>query len=530
MNCLIMKSQNNNYKSIMLGLGVTLLSLSSFSFSQEPAETGLDINSMDDIIAAYASVYEQNCAVCHGENLEGTGQGTPLNGELIHGALQADIERSISDGFLEQGMPAWADAFTQDEIRFLALYVNETRAGLDYNDYYYNAEVVVPNEIVSSEQENFLIETIIDDIDPLPFSIAPLPDGRILLTEKKRGLSIVSMDGTQSEYISGTPDTFSETFLVGAVDQEWGYGWMLEVALHPDYVNNGWVYLAFTDRCSNCNAMSTSDEQFVSMVKIVRGRIRDGAWIDEENIWESDIEHYGPFADIAAGGRLAFDNDGHLFFSVGMKGPDNYQGIQDLGTPWGKIHHIYANGDIPTDNPFYDVEGAYQSIWTYGHRSPQGLEVRRSTGDLWETEMGPRGGDEINILMPAKNYGWPLQSLGMDYVGTEVDYGKLLGIEYDIADIEQTIVDLTPSPAISTFVFYEGDAFPAWQDQMIVGSLKARSLFRLVFENNEFAYQETLISNLARIRDVEIGNEGEIYLLLENNGGGKIVRMVPVTN
>ena len=144
--------------------------------------------------------------------------------------------------------------------------------------------------------------------------------------------------------------------------------------------------------------------------------------------------------------------------------------------------------------------------------------------------MGPRGGDEINILMPAKNYGWPLQSLGMNYVGTEVDYGKLLGIEYDIADIEQTIVDLTPSPAISTFVFYEGDAFPAWQDQMIVGSLKARSLYRLVFENNELAYQETLISDLARIRDVEVGNDGEIFLLLENNAGGKIVRMVPANN
>lgn len=518
------------HKQYIKILSIFWLIQGAYALAQEPDEVGLDINSIDYIMAAYASVYEQNCAACHGENLEGTGQGTPLSGELIHGALQADVERSISDGYLEQGMPAWANTFSQDEIRFLALYVNETRAGLDYNDYYYNAEVVVPNEIVVSEQENFRFETIIDDIDPLPYSIAPLPDGRILLTEKKRGLSIVSMDGTQSEYISGTPDTFSETFLVGAVDQEWGYGWMLEVALHPDYANNGWVYLAVTDRCSSCNAMSTSDDQFVSMVKVVRGRIHDGAWIDQETIWESAIEHYGTFADIAAGGRLTFDNDGHLFFSVGMKGPDNYQGIQDLGTPWGKIHRVYANGDIPTDNPFYGVEEAYESIWTYGHRSPQGLEFRKTSGELWESEMGPRGGDEINILMPAKNYGWPLQSLGMNYVGTEVDYGKLLGIEYDIADIEQTIVDLTPSPAISTFVFYEGDAFPAWQDQMIVGSLKARSLYRLVFENNELAYQETLISDLARIRDVEVGNDGEIFLLLENNAGGKIVRMVPANN
>ena len=475
-------------------------------------------------------IYQQNCAACHGDNLEGTGQGTPLLGDLMHGAAQSDVENSISNGYVERGMPSWSNALTQDEIRNLALHITEARASLNYGDFYYNAEIAIPNEVMVSEQQNFYMETIIDGIDPLPFSIAPLPDGNLLLTEKKVGLSIVSMDGTQSEYISGTPEAFSETFLVGPVEQEQGYGWMLEAALHPDYANNGWVYLVYSDRCSNCNAMSTSDDQPVSMPKVVRGRINNGAWVDQETIWEADIEHYGSYTDIAAGGRLAFDNGGHLFFSVGMKGPDNYQGIQDLATPWGKIHRVYTNGDIPTDNPFYDVEGAYQSIWTYGHRSPQGLEVRRSGGQLWETEMGPRGGDEVNLLLPAGNYGWPLQSLGMNYDGTEVDYGKLLNLEYDVADIKQTIVDLTPSPAVSTFVFYEGDAFPAWQDQMIVGSLKARSLFRLVFEDNEFVYQETLISDLARIRDIEIGNHGEIYLLLENNAGGQIVRMVPATD
>lgn len=521
----------NHKIKTMLVLRILALSFVIFSpnmFSQEDA--GLDINSLDTIIAQYASVYEQNCAACHGENLEGTGQGTPLNGELAYGDLQSDIERSISNGFLEQGMPAWSNTLSEDEIRFLALYVSETRAGLDYNDYYYNADVVVPNEIIESELQNFRLETIIDGIDPLPFSIEPLPDGRLLLTEKKRGLSIVSMDGTKSDYISGTPEVFSETFLVGAVDQEWGYGWMLEVALHPDYDNNGWIYMVYTDRCSNCNAMSTSDDQYVSMPKVVRGRIRNGAWVDQETIWQADTAHYGPFADIAAGGRLTFDNDGHLFFSIGMKGPDNYQGIQDVSTPWGKIHRVYTNGDIPTDNPYYEEEGAYQSVWTYGHRSPQGLEVRQSDGQLWETEMGPRGGDEVNLLLPARNYGWPLFSLGMNYDGTEVDYGKLLGIDYDLEDIEQTIVDMTPSPAVSTFVFYEGDAFSSWQDQMIVGSLKARSLFRLVFEDNQLAYQETLISDLARIRDIEIGNQGEIFLLLENNAGGQIVRMVPANN
>ena len=135
---------------------------------------------------------------------------------------------------------------------------------------------------------------------------------------------------------------------------------------------------------------------------------------------------------------------------------------------------------VPDDNPFVGRADVLSSIWTYGHRSPQGLEFDRKTGQLWGTEMGPRGGDELNLLLPGRNYGWPLTSKGVDYDGTPVEYGKELGIEFDPADIEQPVVDMTPSPAVASFVLYEGAAFPAWQRNFLVGSLKATELYRMV--------------------------------------------------
>jgi glucose/arabinose dehydrogenase len=299
------------------------------------------------------------------------------------------------------------------------------------------------------------------------------------------------------------------------------------VATHPDYQENGWVYLYFGDRCSDCNELSRSAGRPVSMNKLVRGRIVDGNWVDEEVIWQTDIKFYGTTPDIGAGGRLAFDDEGYVFFSVGIKGFDNHSGIQDLGTPWGKIHRIRDDGRLPEDNPFVEVAGALPSIWTYGHRSPQGLEFRRETNELWGTEMGPRGGDEINRLLPGHNYGWPLYSKGVNYDGSPVAYGKKLGIEFELGEIDQPVVDLSPSPAVSSFIFYSGAAFPEWRNDLIVGSLKARSLFRMEIRDNKVVHTETLLSDLARFRDIEAGPNGEIYLLLEHNSGGRIVRLIP---
>lgn len=230
---------------------------------------------------------------------------------------------------------------------------------------------------------------------------------------------------------------------------------------------------------------------------------------------------------MGAGGRIAFDDAGHVFLSVGIKGLSNYHGIQDLGLPYGKIHRVNDDGTIPPDNPFVDDPDALDSIWTYGHRSPQGLEFDPQTGRLWSTEMGPRGGDEFNLIRPGRNYGWPLTSKGVDYDGTPVEYGIDLGIPLDLDTIEQPVVDLTPAPAVSSFSIYRGNAFPAWKGNAIVGTLKATELYRFVIDGNRVVHRETLLSGMGRLRDVEVGPDGAIYLLLEHASGGRIVRMVP---
>jgi glucose/arabinose dehydrogenase len=264
------------------------------------------------------------------------------------------------------------------------------------------------------------------------------------------------------------------------------------------------------------------------MNKLVRGKIEGEEWVEEVTIWQAEMEHYGAAGDVGAGGRVAFDNFGHVYFSVGMKGGSNNRGIQDLSTPYGKVHRVNDDGGIPRDNPFADRDDVYRSIYTYGHRSPQGLEFDNLSGELWGSEHGPRGGDELNRLLPGRNYGWPLYSLGMDYDGTPVEYGKDLGIAFELSDIEQPVVDLTPSPAVSSFILSTSEKFPGWKGDFLVGSLKARSLYRIEIENNQFVRRETLFEGVGRIRDIEQGYNGEIYLLLEHKSGGRIVQLVPL--
>jgi glucose/arabinose dehydrogenase len=416
-------------------------------------------------------------------------------------------------------MPGWSDRLTAEEIRGMAIYIAERRVDRVFTDFRVDAPVSIPETVVESEEHDFRIEVVTDKLDPLPFSIQPLPDGRILVTEKMRGLRIVDTDGSVSGLIRGTPEVFDDYIEVVLV---WGHGWLLDVALHPDYENNGWIYLHHTERCADCWFPARSFN------RVVRGRIRDGEWVDEEEIWDPGPEYYSIVPDIAAGGRLAFDGDGHLYISVGVKGRSNYDGVQDLAKPWGKIHRVHDDGRVPRDNPFVDSESAYPTIWTYGHRSPQGLEFNRRTGKLWSTEMGPRGGDELNLLLPGRNYGWPLYSLGLNYDGSPIEYAEWLDITFELNDIEQPVVDLTPAPAVSSFIFYEGDRFPQWQGNALVGSLKGSELYRIVLDNNDrYVYSEVLLKRLARIRDIETGPDGNVYLLLEHKGGGQILRLVP---
>ena len=204
---------------------------------------------------------------------------------------------------------------------------------------------------------------MVDDLDPLPFSLAPLPDGRLLVTEKTKGVRVISPDGDKSELVRGTPQAYDDIYqLESRIDIERGMGWLFDILLHPDYQENGWVYLYHGHRCEDCTELSRERERPVSMNRLVRGRIVNGEWVDEEIIWQADLEHYSVSGDVGAGGRVVFDGQGHVYFSVGSKG--GMGGVQDLSTPWGKIHRINDDGTIPDDNPFLGRDDVYESIYT----------------------------------------------------------------------------------------------------------------------------------------------------------------------
>ncbi|MDH5254417.1 MAG: PQQ-dependent sugar dehydrogenase [Gammaproteobacteria bacterium] len=470
--------------------------------------------------------FNDQCAACHGEDLRGTPLGTPLVGRnLQNGSSVQDIARSIATGAPDKGMPAWSETLKESQIWNLALYVAEQRQGTTILDKRADIPVAIPQGRIAGERHAFRIEVVAEGLDPMPFSIAPLRDGRILLTERMRGLSIIERDGTRSPLIRGTPPVYADSTVF--LGQVMGLGWLLDVAPHPDFGKNGWIYLHHTDRCTGCNALSRKSGRPVSMNRLIRGRIRGGAWVDQEVLWQADPETYTDTSDLAAGGRIAFDGRGHVFFSVGMKAPLDFMGIQDLSLPYGKIHRLRDDGGIPSDNPFVNRPGALKSIWTYGHRSPQGLEWNARTREAWNTEMGPRGGDELNRLLPGRNYGWPLITSGVNYDGRPVDVSKALGITLDPKDAEFPVLDMTPAQGISSFIFYTGRAFPKWRNNVIVGTLRATDLLRLEIRDNKVIHSEVLLEDLARFRDVEMGPGGVIYVLLENAAGSRIIRLVP---
>ena len=476
-------------------------------------------------LSTVEGIYQENCAVCHGEQLQGAPQGTPLAGQpLMHGESTAEIIASISRGAADKGMPAWQQVLSEHDIKSLALWIGEHRDGLLYSDFRLTAELTIPDQVISTQHNNIRVQPFVSGLDPLPYSITPLPDGSIILAEKMRGLRVISPTGEISDIITGTPKVYDDVSRTVDTNRlSYGMGWLLEVAAHPNYAENGWIYLHYTNRCEDCNAVSRESKRPVSMNALMRGRIKDGVWVDQEVLWEPGEEHYGPITDVAAGGRIAFDPEGYVYISVGMK---NATGTQDLAWPGGKIHRIHDDGRIPSDNPFVDHPTARKSIWSYGHRSPQGLEFNTETRQLWGTEHGPRGGDEINLLLPGRNYGWPMFSKGQNYDGTEVAFGRETG-EVELSDIEQPIVDWTPSPAVSAFVFYGGNVFPDWQGDLIVGSLKATDLYRVRIKDGVKVEEEKIVENLARIRDVEVAANGEVLLLLEHASGGQIVKVVP---
>jgi glucose/arabinose dehydrogenase len=443
-----------------------------------------------------AKIYAEICANCHGAQLEGGQAPSMLDDQWSNGdGSDAALARIISDGVLDKGMPAFHSLMSEADVRAMVIFIREQRAS------YQRRRVTrqLTNEIIASQEHRFRVETVAEGL-ATPWSIAFLPDGRTLVTEKPGRLRVIAGGRLLPAAITGTPAV-----------RDAGQGGLMEVAIHPDYARNGWIYLAYSD--------PARDEagKDISLTTIVRGRIKDGAWTDQETIWRAPLEFYRPGGGVHFGCRLAFDGRGYLYFSHGERG--RQQDAQDLARPNGKIHRIHDDGRIPADNPFVNTPGAFPSIWTYGNRNPQGLDFDPRTGLLWETEHGPRGGDELNLVKRGTNYGWPVITYGMNYDGSP--------ITADTAreGMAQPVTYWVPSIAVCGIDFYEGTLFPQWTGNLFVSALAQQELRRLVIAGDKVLSQEVLLKDIGRLRDVQCAPDGTIWVAV--NDPGSIVRLVP---
>lgn len=442
-----------------------------------------------------AKIFTEICANCHGAQLEGGLAPSLLDDQWSSGTGDdASLARIIRDGSLEKGMPAFLSLMSEGDIRTMIIFIREQRVGYQRK----RPAKQIPTGAITSKEHRFRIESVATDL-ATPWSIAFLPDNRVLVTEKPGRLRVIEGGRLMSDPIKGTP----------AVRDE-GQGGLLEVAAHPDYAKNGWIYLAYSDPAKDAAGKD------VSLTMLVRGRLKAGTWVDEEKIWQAPAEFYHP-GGAHFGCRLAFDGAGYLFFSHGERGrgPE----AQDTKRPNGKIHRIHDDGRIPTDNPFVQTPGAFPSIWTYGNRNPQGLDFDPRTGILWETEHGPRGGDELNIIRSGRNYGWNTITYGMNYDGSALtDKTAQEGME-------QPVTHWTPSIAVCGIDFYEGTLFPKWTGNLFVTALAQQELRRLVIDGEMVVSQEVILKDIGRLRDVQCAPDGSIWVAV--NEPGQIIRLVP---
>jgi glucose/arabinose dehydrogenase len=471
-----------------IALLLIALAICSQSFGQSRIGTG----SIKDL-------YVQYCASCHGQNMEG-GQGSSLIDDVWkYGASDDAIAKVIREGVPDLGMVPWKGVLTEEQIRSLVIFIREQKHLVESTGI---LEKVKPlGGVFSTEQHNFRLEKIAE-IDDILWSIAFLPDDSILFTQRSGKLWHLK-NGVKTE-IKGMPK-------VRAVSQ----GGLLEVAPHPDHEKNGWIYLSFSQ-----DAGAKIDGKEASMTAVVRGRIKNNKWVDQEDIFIVPPKfhtikggHYGS--------RFVFD-DGYLFFSIG----DRQEGdpAQDLTVPHGKIHRIHDDGRVPRDNPFVRQKNAYKSIWAYGNRNPQGMDSHPLTGDLWATEHGPRGGDELNLIQKGLNYGWPVITYGMNYDGTP-------WTEFTHKDgMEQPAHYWLPSIATAGVDFYEGDGFPEWKYDLLATGMSAEELQRIVIKDRKVVHVETILKKQGRVRDVATGPDGMIYVALNTRSPntGTLQRLVPV--
>ena len=366
-------------------------------------------------------------------------------------------------------------------------------------------------DVYQSAHHDYRVVPVAEDLVQ-PWSMAWLPNGDMLITEKPGRLRMVRDGQLLPEAIPGTPEVLYK-----------GQGGLFEVVPHPDFNENQWVYLTF----AKPNANEVDDG---STTAIARGRLQDGRLTNVVELFAAQASGFGHY-----GGKLVFDGEGHMFLTLGDRQDFSFgdrealmaHSAQDRSNHKGVIVRLNDDGTVPDDNPFVGVDGVLPEIWSYGYRSPQGLAIHPITGDLWESEHGPQGGDEINLIEPGNNYGWPVVGRGVNYGA----FGRPIHVGISEEGMTSPTNFWVPSIATSGLMIYSGDKFPMWVGDIFSGALAGEQLARVHLDDDyrSVVLEETLAYDMGRIRDVRQGPEGFIYLAISDRQGGPspIVRLEP---
>ena len=343
----------------------------------------------------------------------------------------------------------------------------------------------------SSQATSIKVNTLYSDFSN-PWGMTWLPDGRLLVTERAGEILIFKNDKYTGQKLSGVPKVFAE-----------GQGGLLDIQVHPKYSENGWIYISYSKPVTGG-----------AVTAIMRAKLKGNELVEKKDIFLA-----GPAlsAEIHFGCRIAFDNQGFMYVSAGERGTNLR--VQELSNDHGKVHRLYDDGRVPTDNPFVNQGNAKASIWSYGHRNPQGMVYDKVNNRLWAVEHGPKGGDELNLIEKGKNYGWPVVTYGINY------NGQSISDKTEMEGIQNPVKYWVPSPAPCGMTIVTGDKYPEWTGDLLIANLSFRFLKRVRLDGAKYASEEKLFENIARMRHVAQSPDGYIYIITE--GPGKLLKLMP---
>ncbi|MES2775897.1 MAG: PQQ-dependent sugar dehydrogenase [Bacteroidota bacterium] len=474
-----------------------LLILASFTFmlsgfNNKQSEGYPNEQPADTAFSKAAINYQNFCGGCHGEKMNAF-----VDRDWKHGKTREDMFRGIKMGYHNEGMPAFDSAFNNDEIYELSDYII---TGIKNVDRYTGTDKPVSN-IFKTENMTIRLDTVLKGLKSA-WGMVFLPKKEMLISDKNGKLYHLKKDGSTT-FVAGVPPVHYKS-----------QGGLMDIALDPDFATNKMVYLSYSK-------FKVENGETVSTTAIVKARFENDQLLDGKDIfvaqpWSKTTIHYGS--------RLQFGKDGLLYFSVGERGNEKENPQNIKGNDLGKIHRIKSDGSIPADNPFVNVAGASPSIYSYGHRNPQGLVLKPGTNQIWDNEHGPRGGDEINIVQPGKNYGWPAITYGINYNGKPMAPDTKTAKE----GMEQPFHQWTPSIGPSGLLFVTGKKYKGWEGNLLSGAMRFQYLNRSVIKDNKVVKEEILFKNIGRVRNILMGPDGYLYMAVESPG--IVYRLVPVKN